>query len=290
MTDSGLVRRATTHERSWHNIGPEDAGWDWTGLEVTQLGPGETVRLQTEGIELIVLPLSGSAAVRSGSDEAWLTGRGDVFEGVSDFVYIGIDREVEVWTEEGGRFAFPSSRASRPLPFRHVPSNAVSVELRGRGSCSRQVNNFCMPKTFEADRLIACEVLTPAGNWSSFPPHKHDEETEHETQLEEIYYYEISDRYGPAGLAYQRVYGHEDRSIDILAEVRTGDVVLIPFGWHGPTMATPGYDLYYLNVMAGPGPIRAWRICDDPDHAWIRGDWVSQELDPRLPLTARPHA
>lgn len=87
-------------------------------------------------------------------------------------------------------------------------------------------------------------------------------------------------------MAYQRVYGTEDRPIDVLAEVRTGDVVVIPHGWHGPSMATPGYDLYYLNVMAGPGAERQWLICDDPAHAWIRETWAGQEPDPRLPLTS----
>ena len=123
------------------------------------------------------------------------------------------------------------------------------MELRGAGRCSRQVNNFCTPAAFEADKLIACEVLTPGGNWSSYPPHKHDEARDGECELEEIYYFEVAG----GGMGYQRVYGTEDRPIDVLAEVRTDDVVLIPHGWHGPSMATPGYDLYYLNVMAGPG-------------------------------------
>ena len=91
---------------------------------------------------------------------------------------------------------------------------------------------------------------------------------------------------GDGGMAYQRVYGTPERPIDVLAEVRGGDVVLIPHGWHGPSMAAPGHDLYYLNVMAGPSPERAWRICDDPAHAWVRGTWSGQAVDPRLPLTS----
>jgi 5-deoxy-glucuronate isomerase len=155
----------------------------------------------------------------------------------------------------------------------------VPVELRGAGTASRQVHNFATPQTLDADRLIACEVLTPSGNWSSYPPHKHDEERPGESALEEIYYFEVSG----GGPAYQRVYGTPQRPIDILAEVRTGDVVLVPHGWHGPSMAAPGYDLYYLNVMAGPGA-RAWLTCDDPDHAWVRGTWAGQAVDPRLPI------
>jgi 5-deoxy-glucuronate isomerase len=128
-------------------------------------------------------------------------------------------------------------------------------------------------------------VITPGGNWSSYPPHKHDETSAEETELEEIYYFEVSP--GPAGqpgLAYQRVYGTTERPIDVLAEVRDRDVVLIPHGWHGPSIAAPGHDLYYLNVMAGPGPERAWRIVDDPEHAWVRDTWADEDVDPRLPL------
>jgi 5-deoxy-glucuronate isomerase len=131
-----------------------------------------------------------------------------------------------------------------------------------------------MPATFDADRLLACEVLTPGGNWSSYPPHKHDEAREGESVLEEIYYFEVAG----GGMGYQRVYG----TTEVLAEVRTGDVVEIPHGWHGPSMAAPGYDLYYLNVMAGPE--RTWLISDDPAHAWVRDTWTSQDIDPRLPF------
>ena len=150
----------------------------------------------------------------------------------------------------------------------------MPVELRGAGNASRQVNNFCSVEAFEADALIAVEVLTPNGNWSSYPPHRHDE-------LEEIYYFEVA----RGGFAYQRVYD----GMDLLAEVRTGDVIELPRGYHGPSMAAPGYDLYYLNVMAGTE--RAWNFVDDPEHAWIRDSWADQELDPRLPMTsARRHA
>jgi len=157
---------------------------------------------------------------------------------------------------------------------------------------SREVRNFGIPPVLDADSIIACEVVTPAGNWSSYPPHKHDEERDGvETALEEIYYFEVRAEAGaPPGadpVAYQRVYGTRERPIDILAEVRSGDVVLVPYGWHGPAMAPPGYDLYYLNVMAGPGATRAWLICDDPAHGWVRQSWATQDVDPRLPIGGR---
>jgi 5-deoxy-glucuronate isomerase len=253
---------------------------------VLELSPGQSVTFSTGADEMLVLPLSGSAIVDCENNRFELEGRTGVFDGVSDFAYVPIDATVTVTSQAGATLSFPSARATTRLPARYGPKSGVPVELRGAGQCSRQVNNFCTPETFEADKLIACEVLTPAGNWSSYPPHKHDEDRPGEAVLEEIYYYEVGAGTTGEGMAYQRVYGHEGREIDILAEVRSGDVVLIPHGWHGPSMAVPGYDLYYLNVMAGPGTERAWLICDDPAHGWIRETWADQPIDPRLPMGA----
>jgi 5-deoxy-glucuronate isomerase len=257
---------------------PEQAGWTYTGLRVLDLPAGGTHRLDTGEDEVIVLPLSGGGEVDVDGQRFTLAGRASVFAGATDLVYAPRDATVTVTSAGGGRFALPAARAANRLSPRRVPADAVPVELRGAGSCSRQVNNFGTPDALAADRIIACEVITPGGNWSSYPPHKHDEERPgRESALEEIYYFEVR---GEHGMAYQRVYG----STDVLAEVRTGDVVLIPHGWHGPSMAVPGYDLYYLNVMAGPGAERAWLICDDPAHAWVRGAWAGQKVDPRLPM------
>lgn len=267
------------------DIDPDNAGWGWSGLRVIDLAPGESTTFDVEGVEFLVLPLAGSASVQVGAETFLLEGRSGVFASASDFVYVGLGSSATVTSIDGGRYAFPFSKARNILLTRYQPAHAVPVELRGAGPSSRQVNNFCTPDTFEADRLIACEVITPSGNWSSYPPHKHDVERDGEAALEEIYYYEIAD--GPAGpgMAYQRVYSTDpDRPIDVLEEVRSGDAVLIPHGWHGPSIAAPGYDLYYLNVMAGPGADRAWRICDDPSHAWVRATWETQAVDPRLPM------
>jgi 5-deoxy-glucuronate isomerase len=265
-------------------VTPESAGWGHSGLAVMTLAPGEKRAWSTGDAETLVLPLAGGCSVTCGEETVALAGRADVFSGPSDFAYVPRDAEITVASEDGGRFALPSARCSRRLPFRRQSADRVPVELRGAGPASRQVNNFCTPESFEADALIACEVLTPGGNWSSYPPHKHDEATATESVLEEIYYFEVAD--GPAGpgTAYQRVYASPGHDIDVLAEVRTGDAVLIPHGWHGPSMAAPGYDLYYLNVMAGPGDERAWLICDDPTHGWVRNTWTGQEIDPRLPF------
>jgi len=264
----------------WFVVTPERAGWAYCGLRVLALRAGAAHTWSTGDDELLVLPLSGSCTVTCDGESFDLRGRRDVFSRVSDFAYAPRDATVTVISAGGGRFALPSARCTRHLPPRYGAAEDVPVELRGAGQASRQVNNFCAPEAFDCDKLIAVEVLTPGGNWSSYPPHKHDEAGEDEVELEEIYYFETP------GLAYQRVYGTVGRPIDVLAEVRTGDAVLIPHGWHGPSIAAPGYDLYYLNVMAGPADERSWRCCDDPAHAWIRRTWRDQPVDPRLPLTS----
>lgn len=268
-------------------IDPDRAGWAHSSLRILDLQPGTSHRFDTREDETLVLPLSGGCTVECEGERFELDGRADVFSGPSDFAYVPRDATATVTSEHGGRFALPAARAQQRLSPRYAPAGGVPVELRGAGQCSRQVINFCTPEAFEADSLIACEVITPAGNWSSYPPHKHDEDRPGESVLEEIYYYVVADGPRGPGVAYQRVYGTDDRPIDVLAEVRTGDVVLIPHGWHGPSMAVPGYDLYYLNVMAGPGAERAWQICDDPAHGWIRDTWADQPIDPRLPMGTR---
>jgi 5-deoxy-glucuronate isomerase len=278
-----------------------EAGWSYSALRVLELAPGETAGIISGGDELIVLPLAGSCTVDCDGTRFELEGREGVFAAVTDFAYVPRDSRARITSDGGGRFALPAAAAQRRLAPRYGPAAEVPVEIRGAGSCSRQVNNFCTPEVFETDKLIAVEVLTPAGNWSSYPPHKHDTDRPGESVLEEIYYFEIGREpaspvptsavpaspapAGP-GMGYHRVYGTADRPIDLVAEVRSGDVVLVPHGWHGPSMAPPGYDLYYLNVMAGPAAERAWLICDDPAHGWVRGTWPGQPADPRLPMAA----
>ena len=282
-----LLRRGDSASQPFGTVvTPESAGWGFSGLRTVELAAGARVSFRTGDQEMIVLPLAGGCEVTCDDERVTLAGRRSVFSRLTDFAYLPRDAAVTVRGPAGGRFALPAARAQRRLPFRYGPAEDVPVELRGAGQASRQVNNFCTPDSFDADRLIAVEVLTPGGNWSSYPPHKHDAPGEHETALEEIYYFEVAGSpSGAAGSGYQRVYGHPDRPIDICAEVRSGDVVLIPYGWHGPSMAAPGYDLYYLNVMAGAGE-RKWLFSDDPAHAWVRGTWSHQEMDPRLPLTS----
>jgi 5-deoxy-glucuronate isomerase len=270
-------------------VTPESAGWGYSGLKILDLEPGGTHTFATGDAETLVLPLSGGCTVECDGERFAIQGRNSVFSRVTDFAYVPRDATATVASRTGGRFALPSARCTRRLTARYGPAEDVAVELRGAGQASRQVNNFCTPETFDTDKLIACEVLTPAANWSSYPPHKHDVHSDTERELEELYYFEVADGSVPSanGFGWQRVYSTDgDRPIDVNAEVRSGDVVVIPHGWHGPSAAAPGYDLYYLNVMAGPADDRAWLICDDPAHGWIRSTWDDQAIDPRLPLTS----
>lgn len=253
----------------------------YVSMREVVLAPGSSVSLATGDEEMFVLPLSGSAAVACDGETFELSGRPNVFSGPSDTVYLPRDSVAEISSPGGGRFALPAATCSRRLPVRYVARDDVPVEVRGAGTCERRVHNFGAADVFEADRLIAVEVITPGGNWSSYPPHKHDENLPgEESELEEIYYFEIA----RSGFGFHRVYGTSERplgggsgvrrrEIDVLREVRTGDVVEVPHGWHGPSAAVPGYDMYYLNAMAGPGQKREWLIRDDPDHAWIRETW-----------------
>ncbi len=271
-------------------VSPADAGWRYSSLRVVTVQRGGAATWTTGDSEWIVLPLAGSCRVSCGDAAFELEGRVSVFERVTDFAYVPRDATVTITSEAGGRFALLGAVCDNALPARYGSADDVPVELRGAGSASRQCNNFASPEGFETDRLVAVEVLVPGGNWASYPPHKHDQERPGEAVLEEIYYFEVRGGAGagqPGPGAYQRVYSSgPDRQIDVLAEVSTGDAILIPYGYHGPTMAAPGYDLYFVNVLAGPASERTMAFCDDPTHDWVRGSWRDQVMDPRLPMTS----
>jgi 5-deoxy-glucuronate isomerase len=241
--------------------------------------------------ELAVLPLSGeSARVEVDGATFDLECRRSVFARVTDWAYVPIDTELRLSSDDGCELALASARATRRFEPAHVPASDVSVETRGAGNTTRQVTNFMVPGAFDgADKLICCEVLTPDGNWSSYPPHKHDDTQGSPIWNEEIYYFRLgrtgSAEYAPEGYAVHRTYTH-DGSIDATVTVRDGDVFLVPRGYHGPCAAAPGYPLYYLNVMAGPAPGRTFAFVDDPPYAWIRETWASMAPDSRVPMTS----
>ncbi|WP_031173404.1 5-deoxy-glucuronate isomerase, partial [Streptosporangium roseum] len=203
------IPRGTAADAPWAvKITPESAGWTYAGLRVVDLSGG-SVEFATGDEEMLVLPLSGSCEVTADGLRLPLAGRTSVFDAVTDFAYLPIRTSARITGT--GRFALPAARATRRFPIRYGPAHEVPVEVRGAGHASRQVNNFCAPDAFDCDKLVAVEVLTPGGNWSSYPPHKHDTASEREAVLEEIYYFE-------GGPGYQRVYGTHDT----LAEVSGG--------------------------------------------------------------------
>ncbi|MBF4620754.1 5-deoxy-glucuronate isomerase [Clavibacter sp. VKM Ac-2542] len=297
-TNEWLHPRGSLGRDGWETVVDGSlADWEHTGLRVAVLADGEELALPAAGVERMVVPLAGSFAVRhreaDGEERATdLEGRASVFAGPTDVLYLSCDASAVL--TGSGRVAVAESPATRPVPSRRIAREDVPVELRGAGRSSRQVHNFGTPGTpgsLDAERLIVCEVLTPAENWSSYPAHKHDEEKPgEESELEEIYYFETAVGRGldapadadPFGLFHTSSSPAGEIAID--AVVRTGDVALVPYGYHGPAVAAPGYDLYYLNVMAGPGTDRAWLISDHPAHGWIRGTWAGQAIDPRLPF------
>ncbi|MGC1301808.1 MAG: 5-deoxy-glucuronate isomerase [Caulobacteraceae bacterium] len=250
------------------DITPRSANWTYVGFEVRKLGAGATTRIEMPGREVCVMILTGSADVEAGGErfEA-LGGRASVFDNAAPgAVYVPAGEACRVTARDACEVAVCSApgsgRVSEAGRVRLIRSEQMSLEARGRGTNSRRVRNI-LPETEPAESLLITEVITPAGNWSSYPPHRHDEDaTPQMTLLEETYYHRLNP---PQGFAFQRVYT-DDRSLDETVCVEDGDVVLVPRGYH-PVGAPHGYDLYYLNVMAGPK--RQWIFHNDPAHAWI---------------------
>lgn len=293
MTESPYVIRTGTLSDDTYdlNLTPQRAGWEWSALRTLTLEPGKNIDIPGSEIEYLVLPLSGGCRVtitgNNNETTYTLTGRESVFTDITDYAYIPRHTHVTVHSEKGARLALPGAKATTDLPPRYCPREDVDTTLRGSGPASRQVNNYALGNTVETSHLLACEVLTPGGNWSSYPPHKHDEHTDVERILEEIYYYEISPGLDGTreGFALQRIYPSPGHDIDVCTEVHSGDIVIMPYGYHGPSVAAPGYDLYYLNVMAGPAEDSTWLMTDDPHHTWVRDTWNNDDIDPRLPMT-----
>ena len=279
---------------------PADAGWTYCGLRVATLAAGEVRTFENGDSECFVLPLSATdltvTVTRSSSaaESFAVAGRPTVFARVTDFVYVGRDSSFTVVSRSGGEVALPSARCDRVLPARYGPAEAVAIEIRGAGPATRQVTNFGSPEAWpHADKLMCVELLTPDGNWSSYPPHKHDDSPECPVNNDELYYFRIGraggTEYAPEGFGLHRTYTGEavapDLQVDDNLTVRDGDAYAIPRGYHGPCVAAPGYAMYYLNVLAGPGGERSMAFCDDPTHHWVRASWEGMPTDPRCPMT-----
>jgi 5-deoxy-glucuronate isomerase len=241
------------------NVTPQSAGWSYVGFEVLKLVRGERAVRATEARELCLVVLSGTADVNDWRD---VGSRKSVFDGTPDAVYLPPGRRLEIQAKSDAcELALCWAPATKGEPAALIRASDIKPFKRGSGRTERTIHNILMEDR-PAESLLVTEVLTPAGNWSSYPPHKHDtDDPPRESYLEETYYHRIA---RPEGFAVQLVYT-PDRSLDEAVQVRDGDVVLVPRGFH-PVAAGPGYDLYYLNVMAGPR--RKWQITTDPDHRW----------------------
>lgn len=271
-------------------VTPDDAGWEYSGLRVVTLRTGDTVRVDLAADEAVVVPLSArDVTVTVDGAPHRLAGREGVFAAVSDWLYAPVGSTMAI-TGESGEVAVCTARARQHFPVARVAATEVPVEVRGAGRATRQVTNIATPDSFEgADRINVCEVITPGGNWSSWPPHRHDGIADCPVTNEEIYYFRIGRQESPHGDPLGQGLFHVytvDGSVNETVTVRDGDVYLVPEGFHGPTVAPPEYPMYFLNVLAGPGENRTMSFCDDPDHHWIRQSWAGQPHDPRLPWTS----
>jgi len=263
-------------------VQPEDAshtesyGFQFLRFRNRKLTAKDHVQEDTGDCELGLVLLGGKCTVES-SRGSWtnIGRRPNVFAGMPYALYLPIHTQFTVSTESECDIAFCYCRAERAFPARLVTPGDVPVEIRGAGNATRQINGIFKPD-FPADRLIVVEVYTPSGNWSSYPPHKHDvHNPPAEVDLEEFYYYRI-DR--PEGFAIQKVYT-PDRHLDETITVRDGEMVLVPEGYH-PMVAAHGYNAYYLNTLGGSA--RSLAASDDPQLEWVRQAWGEQ--DPRVPL------
>ena len=278
---------------------PEDAGWTYCGLHVLTLAAGERRSLPVsllERDEAALVPLAGRRLeVQVDTLRYQLEGRSGVFAGPTDWVYLPLGARVELQASEATEVAIATARCSRRLEASHVPA-LTEIEIRGAGPSTREVRPFMHPAQFAgADRLMAVELITPDGNWSSYPPHRHDGIGECRVHNEEIYYFRVGklghDHGHPEGWGLHRTYSAPDdpgEPFDDTVTIRDGDLYLVPRGYHGPCVAAPGYPLYYLNVLAGPGSERTMDFCDDPAHAWIRDHWKNLAPDPRVPWLPSP--
>ncbi len=268
-------------------VSAEQAGWDFLNMAARRLNMGDTWSGSTGDFEYAHVILGGTCTIHTSQGDFKHVGRRrDVFSGMPYALYLsrGVDFEIEALSD-GFEVASCWVPATEDHPARLVTPKDSAIELRGGGNASRQINSI-LPPGFDCQRIVAVEVYTPSGNWSSYPPHKHDihrvapDGKLLEADLEEIYFYKIDRR---EGYAYQRVYTG-DHSIDALMLARNHDAVLVPEGYH-PVVSAPGYTTYYLNFLAGSAQSLA--NSDDPAYAWVKGSWG--EIDPRLPVVSPDH-
>ena len=253
----------------------QEAGWEWMGFEVKRLKAGETWRYHRNEEETAFVLLAGKCSADWGAGTQNIGERASVFDGLPYALYLRPGAQVQFMAATACEIAACHVPSKGTFPSQLITPKDVQVSLRGGGNASRQIVDIMRPD-FPADRLIVVEVYTPGGNWSSYPPHKHDvHKPPAEVDLDEIYYYRMNK---PGAFAHQRLYTPDGKR-DTVVTVHDGDAVLVRDGYH-PVVAGPGYDIYYLNFIAGSARLLA--VTEDPNHVWIRESW--QEMDARLPL------
>ncbi len=252
--DHGLVTKVT----------PESAGWTYVGFELHRLKAGETISAETGERENCLVWISGSAKAKAGAEDlGTLGGRKSPFEGAPDALYVPMGSNWSVTAETDLELAVCSAPGGGDYKVKRIAPGAHPQITRGKGSNVRLVHNIMPEDDNSAHSLLVVEVITPNGNTSSYPSHKHDQDDlPNESLLEETYYHRLNP---PQGFAFQRVYT-DDRSLDEAMAIENGDVALVPKGYH-PCATIHGYDLYYLNVMAGPK--RVWKFHNQTEHEWL---------------------
>lgn len=261
---SKLLIKSTKGHGLVAKVTPESAGWGYVGFELHRLEPGQSASGAAEDQELCLVFVTGKGRVEAdGKDLGVLGERMTPFEGKPWSVYLPAGSFWSVIAETDVELAICAAPSTGgKLPVRVIGPDDVGQQVRGKGTNTRYVTNI-LPETEPADSLLVVEVITPGGHTSSYPPHKHDQDNlPAESYLEETYYHRLNP---PQGFAFQRVYT-DDRSLDESMAVEDGDVVLVPKGYH-PCAACHGYDLYYLNVMAGPK--RTWKFHNAAEHEWL---------------------
>jgi 5-deoxy-glucuronate isomerase len=260
------------------------AGWEWLHFAARQMAQGERWQQETGEAEYALVILGGVCSIKSSRGEWQRIGRRPhVFAGMPYALYLPRHTAYTVEAiSETLDIACGWCATDRDYPAQLVRPDQAPIEIRGGGNATRQINGI-LPPGFDCHRLVVVEVYTPSGNWSSYPPHKHDTHREDEAghlleaDLEEIYFYKLDK---PDGYAYQRVYTADGR-LDELLLARHNDVVLVPEGYH-PVVSAHGYTTYYLNFLAGSAQSLA--NADDPAYAWVKETW--REQDPRLPVVS----
>ncbi|NNE78875.1 MAG: 5-deoxy-glucuronate isomerase [Silicimonas sp.] len=262
---SNLLRKPNGTSGKVHDITPEAANWGYVGFGLYRLSAGDMAAEATGDREVILVLVEGKARITaSGQDFGEMGDRMSVFERTPPHcLYVPNGSDWQAVATSDCTLAVCSAPGKGNHAAARLGPDDITLEERGKGTNMRYINNIAMEARDVADSLLVTEVFTPSGHWSSYPPHRHDEDDfPNMTYLEETYYHRLNP---PQGYAHQRVWT-EDGSLDETMSVSDHDVTLVPRGHH-PCGAPYGYDLYYLNVMAGP--IRKWRFKNHPDHDWI---------------------